>query len=86
MLNPLKPSGSSPGLGTASRWLLVTALLVCTLGVGHAWAEGDEQAERIAPGQAAPSFELTGSDGEVYRLEDLKDKKSLVMIFFRGTW
>ena len=87
MLNAWKPSGPSPRWGAASRWLLAAALLMCTWGAGNAWAaEGDEQAERIAVGQTAPSFELTGSDGQVYRLDDLKDKKSLVMVFFRGTW
>lgn len=42
--------------------------------------------ERIAVGQEAPEFSLTGSDGETYSSSSLRGEKNLLMIFFRGTW
>ncbi len=87
MLNPLTPTHEHRRSRAVSSWVIAAVLLFATLGASHVWAaEGDDQAERIAVGQAAPSFELNSSDGQLYSLSDLKDKKSLVLIFFRGTW
>ncbi len=33
-------------------------------------------------GDEAPPFELTGSDGKVYKLSDFKDKKTVVIAWF----
>jgi peroxiredoxin len=41
---------------------------------------------RIQVGQEAPEFALKSPDGSVHRLSDLRGKKNLVLIFFRGTW
>lgn len=49
-------------------------------------AAAAEQAARIEVGQTAPGFELKASDGEMYKLSQLKDEKTLVLVFFRGTW
>ena len=53
-------------LTTAAALLLFTPLTIAELKVGD----------------AAPDFELTGSDGEVYKLSDFKDKKAVVVAWY----
>jgi thioredoxin-dependent peroxiredoxin len=36
----------------------------------------------LQPGDAAPSFVLTGSDGKTYRLSDYKGKQAVVLAWF----
>lgn len=45
-----------------------------------------EQTERIQVGDEAPGFALPDLDGEVHRLADLRGKKPLILVFFRGAW
>lgn len=44
------------------------------------------QAERVALGDEAIDFTMESIDGETYRLSDLRGEKSVIIIFFRGTW
>lgn len=65
--------------------VLIAALVVApavALGGLPALASSD----RIQVGQEAPDFTLRSPDGSVRRLSELRGKKSLVLIFFRGTW
>lgn len=39
-------------------------------------------ADELTPGTAAPDFELTGSDGKLYKLADFKDKQAVVLAWF----
>ena len=39
-------------------------------------------AVELSVGDDAPNFELTGSDGELYRLSDFKDRKVVVVAWF----
>lgn len=41
---------------------------------------------RVELGQAAPAFDLKASDGTRHSLTELRDKKNLLLVFFRGTW
>lgn len=41
---------------------------------------------RVEMGQPAPDFDLEASDGTRHSLSELRDKKNLVLVFFRGTW
>ena len=36
----------------------------------------------LKAGDAAPDFELTGSDGKIYKLSDFKDKQAVVVAWF----
>jgi len=44
------------------------------------------QATQVAVGDTASDFTLQSTDGETYRLSDLRGEKNAVIIFFRGTW
>jgi peroxiredoxin Q/BCP len=39
-------------------------------------------AETIKVGDPAPNFEMTGSDGKVYKLADFKDKQAVVVAWY----
>jgi len=39
-------------------------------------------AAELQPGNAAPDFSLTGSDGKTYRLADYKGKQAVVLAWF----
>jgi peroxiredoxin Q/BCP len=39
-------------------------------------------AGELAVGDPAPDFELTGSDGEVYRLSDIRGERVVVLAWF----
>ncbi len=42
--------------------------------------------ERVKVGDEALDFTLESLEGETYRLSDLKGKKQVILIFFRGAW
>ena len=41
---------------------------------------------RIKVGQPAPDFSLEGTDGKPIVLSEFRDKKSVVLVFYRGYW
>ncbi len=41
---------------------------------------------RIKVGEAAPDFTLEDQDGNPIALSDYKDKKTVVLVFYRGYW
>lgn len=51
-----------------------------------AWLSGRtgnlQAAEALKVGDAAPNFELPGSDGKTYKLADFKGKKPVVLAWF----
>jgi peroxiredoxin Q/BCP len=57
--------------------LALLALSVASLPV---WAQDD--AVELKVGDAAPDFELVGSDGETYTLSQFKGKKDVALAFF----
>ncbi len=70
--------------------------LAFSLGFLAAWAAASQRSERaeaagaasprIQVGQEAPDFTLRGPEGSCHTLGELRGKKNLVLIFFRGTW
>lgn len=63
----LKRLGFAMGMG------LVLSL---TFGMGAAMSG------ELKVGDAAPDFELKGSDGDTYKLSDFKDKQAVVIAWF----
>ncbi len=49
-------------------------------------AQATAPLKRVQVGQVAPDFTLRTPDGSSYRLSELRGRKNLVLIFFRGTW
>jgi peroxiredoxin Q/BCP len=43
---------------------------------------GTSMADDLEVGDDAPAFELPGSDGETYKLEDFRDKQVVVIAWF----
>jgi peroxiredoxin Q/BCP len=58
-----------------------TASLCGLLAVGFTLAAGSMAAE-LKVGDAAPDFQLQGSDGKTYRLADFKGKKPVIVAWF----
>jgi cytochrome oxidase Cu insertion factor (SCO1/SenC/PrrC family) len=42
--------------------------------------------DRVKVGQPAPDFSLEDADGKATTLSDLRGKKSVVLVFYRGYW
>jgi cytochrome oxidase Cu insertion factor (SCO1/SenC/PrrC family) len=42
--------------------------------------------ERVKVGDAAPDFTLENMDGNRITLSDLRNKKNVVLVFYRGHW
>jgi hypothetical protein len=64
------------------RWIAVgIATLVLAAGALGAW---QWKAARAAP-EPAPRFNLMGSTGKVYTLDDFLGKQEVVLIFYMGT-
>ena len=42
--------------------------------------------DRVKVGQPAPDFTLEDADGKGITLSDFRDKKSVVLVFYRGYW
>jgi peroxiredoxin Q/BCP len=54
--------------------------VVAALGV--LLAAAGVRAEALAPGSPAPGFELTGSDGRTYRLDQFRGRRGVVLAWF----
>lgn len=78
----------SPRLWVPRALCLAIALCGLSLMAGESTADDAMPAQeaRIAVGQQAPNFTLTGSDETTYDSATLRGEKNLLMIFFRGTW
>ncbi len=63
--------------------LLAAAILAGTpVGVPGPAGQGSTGPVSLAPGDPAPPFTLTGSDGRTYRLEDYRGKQAVVIAWF----
>ncbi|HUG18698.1 MAG TPA: peroxiredoxin [Planctomycetaceae bacterium] len=60
---------------TRFTWLVVSVALIAML-------TGNLSAAELKVGDAAPDFELVGSDGKTYKLSDFKGKQAVVIAWF----
>lgn len=58
------------------------AIFVLTMWLFVAGVFSNSARGELKPGDAAPDFELQGSDGKTYKLGDLKDKQAIVIAWF----
>jgi cytochrome oxidase Cu insertion factor (SCO1/SenC/PrrC family) len=70
--------------------LVLGSLMLTFAAAGPAQTQGTAdrpaQAAIVKVGEQAPDFSLPASDGNTYHLADLKGKKRLVLVIFRGVW
>lgn len=55
---------------------------VAIAGLAIAVGMSADAAAELKVGDDAPSFELKGSDGKIYRMSDLKGKKAVVIAWY----
>ena len=55
-------------------------------GAGDGAKQAPTDLERVKVGQPAPDFTLEDSDGKNVSLADYRDKKNVVLVFYRGHW
>ncbi len=69
-------------LGRLIRTIGATAAAVVSGAVTMATGGSDRGDVVLAPGDVAPAFELTGSDGRTYRLEDFRGREAVIVAWF----
>jgi peroxiredoxin Q/BCP len=63
--------------------IIATSAAAIVVGlVNMATGRGGSSGVQLKPGDAAPDFELPGSDGRVYRLRDFKNSDTVVIAWF----
>jgi hypothetical protein len=70
-------------LGPRRRWRLISASVAVLLLVGGGVGAWRWNAARAAP-EPAPRFNLWGSSGRTYTLDDFAGKQEVVLIFYMG--
>jgi cytochrome oxidase Cu insertion factor (SCO1/SenC/PrrC family) len=72
---------------------LIIVLLILSIVPGYAQLgpkDGENlpatDLERIKVGEAAPDFTLENLDGRKISLSDFRNKKNVVLVFYRGQW
>ncbi|MFQ5671041.1 MAG: hypothetical protein ACE5HD_11080 [Acidobacteriota bacterium] len=92
MLNSFQVRQTRP---RPSRWgsaLLLSLLAGCLAALparqalSQAPPPAGEGAAALQVGQPLPDFHLAAVDGTLHGPEELRGRKNLVLIFFRGTW
>lgn len=86
--------GSPDGRGNRARTIVAGSLILAGAlsGLGTAPRPAGEAspanaaAVRVQARDVAPDFALAAPDGSRHRLSDLRGKKNVVLVFFRGTW
>lgn len=63
------------------KMFLAGLCLAMTLGLGLNPSQAADKKE-LKVGDAAPDFELTGSDGKTYKLSDFKGKQAVVIAWY----
>jgi len=74
-------------LGAAGLWLYVGEDMIAPqLGPVDGHDLPAEELDRVSVGDEAPDFTLRAYSGGVVRLSDFREKKDVVLVFYRGHW
>ncbi len=70
------------------NWIAISATLLVAPGLLTASLRTEEESAsaRVVVGQPAPDLELSDLEGQNHRLSELRGKKNVVLVFFRGAW
>jgi cytochrome oxidase Cu insertion factor (SCO1/SenC/PrrC family) len=73
-------------LAAAFIVLIATAPAPAQLGPKDGVGLIASELDRVKVAQPAPDFTLEDADGKPITLADFRDKKSVVLVFYRGYW
>jgi cytochrome oxidase Cu insertion factor (SCO1/SenC/PrrC family) len=73
-------------IASAFAVLIIAASAFAQLGPKDGVGLIATELDRVKVGQPAPDFTLEDADGKAITLSDLRDKKSVVLVFYRGYW
>jgi cytochrome oxidase Cu insertion factor (SCO1/SenC/PrrC family) len=66
--------------------LLVSSAVGAQLGPKDGGDLAPTDLNRVKVGQPAPDFTLEDSGGKALTLSDFRDKKTVILVFYRGYW
>jgi cytochrome oxidase Cu insertion factor (SCO1/SenC/PrrC family) len=66
--------------------LIATAPAPAQLGPKDGAGLSATESDRVKAGQPAPDFTLEETNGKAITLSDFRDRKSVVLVFYRGYW
>jgi len=66
--------------------LLSSTTVLAQLGPKDGADLGPTDLNRIKVGQPAPDFSLEDAGGKTIALSEFRDKKTVVLVFYRGYW
>jgi cytochrome oxidase Cu insertion factor (SCO1/SenC/PrrC family) len=73
-------------IASAFAVLIIAASAFAQLGPKDGVGLIATELDRVKVGQPAPDFTLEDADGKAITLSDLRGKKSVVLVFYRGYW
>lgn len=73
-------------MASAFAVLIIAASAFAQLGPKDGVGLIATELDRVKVGQPAPDFTLEDTDGKAITLSDLRGKKSVVLVFYRGYW
>jgi cytochrome oxidase Cu insertion factor (SCO1/SenC/PrrC family) len=73
-------------IASAFSVLIISASAFAQLGPKDGVGLIATELDRVKVGQPAPEFTLEEADGKAITLSDLRGKKSVVLVFYRGYW
>jgi cytochrome oxidase Cu insertion factor (SCO1/SenC/PrrC family) len=73
-------------LAAAFAVLISSATVLAQLGPKDGADLSPTDLNRIKVGQPAPDFSLEDASGKTLMLSEFRDKKTVVLVFYRGYW
>jgi cytochrome oxidase Cu insertion factor (SCO1/SenC/PrrC family) len=75
-------------IGALLAWGAAVTVALAAQGLGPKDGVGLPPTDlgRVAVGSPAPDFTLESKDGETVTLSSFRDRKNVVLVFYRGQW